>query len=100
MSPPLTEQEQPVIQSPGEEGVEAGTSAGEGVASSGAVLGIDVSDPEANEAAQMIQSNFRGHLARERVKGLRAESTTEDLAQHTHEVHDSESQDCTDEGRG
>ena len=36
---------------------------------------LDISDPALNKAATVIQSTFRGHLARERLKGLK--DTTE-----------------------
>ena len=33
--------------------------------------GLDISDPVLNKAATVIQSTFRGHLARERMKNLK-----------------------------
>lgn len=33
--------------------------------------GLDISDPALNKAATVIQSTFRGHLARERMKNLK-----------------------------
>lgn len=36
--------------------------------------GLDISDPVLNKAATVIQSTFRGHLARERMKNLKDET--------------------------